>query len=85
MSFIENIKGGLSTAGLKVKEYSPEILTGLGIVSIVAGVVLTSRATLKIHESLCPLCKESEDSHLDISKSALSATAASVSAVPCRM
>lgn len=38
--------------GMKLKKYSPEILVGVGVVSIVSGVVLACRATLKAEEIL---------------------------------
>ena len=50
-SLVQNIGSKLATAGskmlFKVKEFSPEILIGVGIVSIGAGTVLACKATLK--------------------------------------
>ena len=37
-------------AGLKLKKYSPEILLGVGVASIIGGTVLACKATLKIEE-----------------------------------
>lgn len=39
-------------AGLIAKKFSPEILIGVGVVSIVAGTVMTVKATLKVEEVL---------------------------------
>lgn len=41
-----------SRAGLKVQKYSPEILVGVGVVSIIGGVVLACKATLKAEDIL---------------------------------
>lgn len=53
---LETIKQGTKIAfnrvGLKVKEKSPEILLGVGIVSIVGGTVMACKATLKAEEVL---------------------------------
>lgn len=57
---LANIANGAKTGivkaaikvGMKVQKYSPEILVGVGIVSIVGGVVLACRATLKAEEIL---------------------------------
>ena len=50
-SLVQNIGSKLATAGskmlFKVKKFSPEILIGVGIVSIGAGTVLACKATLK--------------------------------------
>lgn len=42
----------VTRTGLKLKKYSPEILVGAGVVSIVSGVVLCCRATLKANDVL---------------------------------
>lgn len=52
MSAIENVKNLVnSKAGrslLKLRKYSPDILTGVGIVGVVGSAVMASRATLKL-------------------------------------
>lgn len=45
-----NIKKSIELAKFTLKEKSPEILVGVGIVSIVAGVVFACKATLKVNE-----------------------------------
>lgn len=51
-----NIKNAITkftgNAGLTVKKYSPEILIGVGAVSVVAGTVMACKATLKVDEVL---------------------------------
>lgn len=47
MSIKENIMYGLAQVKLATKNHAPEILVGVGIVSIVAGTVLACRATVK--------------------------------------
>lgn len=42
----------VTRTSLKLKKYSPEILVGAGVVSIVSGVVLCCRATLKASDVL---------------------------------
>lgn len=54
----------LHKAGLKLNQYSPEILLGVGIVAIVGGVVLACKETLKVEEIL----EEHEEKHSDIEK-----------------
>lgn len=39
-------------AGLKVSKYSPEILLGIGVVSIVGGTIYACKSTLKVEEIL---------------------------------
>lgn len=45
-----NIKNTFALAKETLKEKSPEILVGVGLVSIVAGVVFACKATLKVNE-----------------------------------
>lgn len=56
LATLSSVKEGLSRfaslTGLKVKEYSPEILMVSGVASIVVGTVLACKATLKIEEIL---------------------------------
>lgn len=40
----------INRGALLVRKFSPEILTGVGIVSVVAGAVMASKATLKLEE-----------------------------------
>lgn len=54
----------LHTTGLKLNQYSPEILLGTGIVAIVGGVVLACKATLKVDE----IMTQHEEKRNDIEK-----------------
>ena len=47
MKFIESAKGALNKTKIKVVAHSPEILLGVGIVGVVAGVVTACVATVK--------------------------------------
>lgn len=51
---VSMIKNGatrlVARAGLKLNKYSPEILIGVGVVSVIGGVVVACKATLKAHE-----------------------------------
>jgi hypothetical protein len=57
MSAIARIAG---RSVLQVKKFSPEILTGFGIVGVVTSGVLTARATLKLEAVVDKLDKEKE-------------------------
>ena len=50
--------------GLLLKKYSPEILTGVGIVGVVGSAVLASKATLRLEE----VVEETQDTLSNISK-----------------
>ena len=43
----ETVSNNMSRAGFEVRKHSPEILTGVGIISMIAGTILACRATLK--------------------------------------
>lgn len=53
---LSNIKNAITkvtgNTGLLIKKHSPEILVGVGIVSIVSGTVMACKATLKVDEVL---------------------------------
>lgn len=49
----------LAKAGLKLNQYSPEILIGVGVVAIVGGVVLACKETLKVEDIMA----EHEEQH----------------------
>lgn len=44
------VKKLINTIGIKTKKYSPEILTGVGVVSFVATVIFACKQTTKAHE-----------------------------------
>lgn len=46
------VKKLINTIGIKTKKYSPEILTGIGVVSFVATVIFACKQTTKAHEIL---------------------------------
>lgn len=58
-------------AGLKLNQYSPEILLGVGIVAIVGGTILACKETLKVeeilaeHEAIRDDIETAEDKDLD--------------------
>lgn len=49
-TFVDNIKGFLSSTSWKIKKHSPEICLAVGIVTTIAGVVTACRATIKAQE-----------------------------------
>lgn len=49
---LQNLSKVLGRTGLKVKKASPELLLGVGVVSIVAGTIMACKATLKVEEVL---------------------------------
>lgn len=61
----------LKKTGLKLNQYSPEILLGVGIVTVVGGVVLACKETLKVedimaeHEEQHEKIEEAESMELD--------------------
>lgn len=56
MNKLTKVKSMISKAtgrtGLKIRKYTPEILTGLGIVGVIGSTVLACRATLKVEDVL---------------------------------
>lgn len=64
------IIGVASRAGLTLKKYSPEILLGVGVISVIGGTILACRATLRIDDVLAEYdeVKEKMDRCLEESK-----------------
>ena len=48
MKFLDNLKLNFSNAAFKVKEHSPSILIGVGVVGVLVSTVLACKATTKV-------------------------------------
>jgi hypothetical protein len=47
-----NMRIAFNRAGLKLRKYSPQILTGLGVIGLVTGGVMACKATMKVNDIL---------------------------------
>ena len=47
---MEKMSRSVHKAGFKIKQHSPEILVGIGIVGTVTSVIMACKATLKVNE-----------------------------------
>lgn len=66
LAIVNKLSCAAGRFGLKVQKYSPEILAGAGVVSIIGGVVLCCRATLKADEVM----EEHEEKMITIHRAA---------------
>lgn len=51
----------ITKAGMKIRKHSPEILTGVGIVGVVASTVMACKATLKVEDIIDTLDQRKQD------------------------
>ena len=76
MKFLDNLKLNFSNAAFKVKEHSPSILIGVGVVGVLVSTVLACKATTKV-DGIIDECKKevneikktAEDENLKMSNS----------------
>ena len=57
MKFLDNLKSNFSNVAFKVKEHSPSILIGVGVVGVLVSTVLACKATTKV-DGIIDECKK---------------------------
>ena len=60
---INNLSRGINKIGFKVKQHSPELLLGAGIVGVVASTVMACKATTKVESILAESKKQIQTVH----------------------
>ena len=57
MKFLDNLKSNFSHVAFEVKEHSPSILIGVGVVGVLVSTVLACKATTKV-DGIIDECKK---------------------------
>ena len=68
--FMNTMSRGFHKACFKVKQHSPEILVGVGVVGTVATIVMACNATLKVHEVVDAAKDEIDQIHESVEREA---------------
>ena len=68
--FMNTMSRGFHKACFKVKQHSPEILVGVGVVGTVATIVMACKATLKVHEVVDAAKDEIDQIHESVEREA---------------